>query len=153
MSRVYDMLMKSGKFTAAQNKAEKGDYVDSISELVAICEKDGFIPRAYVETPLDKVDRTIQDFQAYTRQLVTEESGLSELIENAIQQIKSDKEKEAAISSEAADDDEVFEETLFSGQEKEKITDADFKELFDLEAEAAEADDAYLKDLLAKGEI
>ena len=151
MSRVYDMLMKSGKFTAAQNKAEKGEYVDSISELVAICEKDGFIPRMYVDTPLDKVDRTIQDFQTYTRQLVTEESGLSELIENAIQQIKSDKEKEAA--GEAADDDEVFEKTLFADQEPQPITDNDFKELFDLEAEAAEADDAYLKELLANGDI
>ena len=107
----------------------------------------------YVDTPLDKVDRTIQDFQTYTRQLVTEESGLSELIENAIQQIKSDREKEAAVAGEAADDDEVFEKTLFADQEPQPITDNDFKELFDLEAEAAEADDAYLKELLANGDI
>ncbi len=31
MVKMYDMLMKSGKFTAAQNKAEKGEYVDSVS--------------------------------------------------------------------------------------------------------------------------
>ena len=31
MSKVYDQLMKSGKFTAAQNKADSGEYVDSIS--------------------------------------------------------------------------------------------------------------------------
>ena len=59
MSKVYDTLMKSGKFTAAQNKAAAGEYVDSISELVALCERDGFIPRYYTDGPQDKVDRTL----------------------------------------------------------------------------------------------
>ena len=61
MIKMYDGLMKSGKFTAAQNKGEKGEYVDSISELVAICETDGFIPRYYTDGPQDKVDKTLQD--------------------------------------------------------------------------------------------
>jgi hypothetical protein len=39
MSKVYDSLMKSGKFTAAQNKAESGEFVDSIGELIELCEK------------------------------------------------------------------------------------------------------------------
>ena len=43
MSKVYDSLMKSGNFTAAQNKAETGEFVDSIGELVMLCEKDGYI--------------------------------------------------------------------------------------------------------------
>ena len=38
--KMYDALMKSGKFTAAQNKAETGEYVDSVGELVMLCEKD-----------------------------------------------------------------------------------------------------------------
>jgi hypothetical protein len=59
MVKMYDMLMKSGKFTASQNKGENGDAVDSISEIVSICEKEGFIPRYYVDGPQDKVDRTI----------------------------------------------------------------------------------------------
>jgi hypothetical protein len=50
-TKMYDSLMKQGKWTAQQNKAEKGEYVDSISELVAICEADGFIPRFYVDGP------------------------------------------------------------------------------------------------------
>jgi hypothetical protein len=61
MARMYDTLMKSGRFTAAQNKEEQGDYVDSIGEIVAICERQGFIPRYYVDGPQDKVDRVIQD--------------------------------------------------------------------------------------------
>jgi hypothetical protein len=61
MEKAYDSLMKAGKFTAAQNKAENGEYVDSISELVAICEEQGFIPRYYTEGPQDKVDRVLED--------------------------------------------------------------------------------------------
>jgi hypothetical protein len=95
MIKMYDGLMKSGKFTAAQNKSENGEYVDSISEIVAICEKDGFIPRYYTDGPQDKADRVLQDFQTYTRNLVTEEMNLGNLIENAIKQIELDKEKEA----------------------------------------------------------
>jgi len=40
--------MKSGRFTAAQNKEATGEFVDSIGEIVALCEKEGFIPRYYV---------------------------------------------------------------------------------------------------------
>ena len=82
--KMYDSLMKSGKFTAAQNKAESGEAVDSISEIVMICEKDGFIPRYYTDGPQDKVDRVLQDLQEYTHSLVTEETNIGNLIENAI---------------------------------------------------------------------
>lgn len=39
LSRVYDTLRKSAKFTAAQNKEQKNDFVDCIGEMVAYCEK------------------------------------------------------------------------------------------------------------------
>jgi len=61
MAKVYDGMMKSGKWTAAQNKTAENEFVDSIGELVAICEKDGFIPRFYTDGPQDKVDRVLQD--------------------------------------------------------------------------------------------
>ena len=54
-ARMYDSLMKSGKFTAAQNKAESGEFVDSIGELVMVCERDGYIERYYIDEPKDKV--------------------------------------------------------------------------------------------------
>ena len=79
MSKVYDSLMKSGKFTAAQNKAENGEFVDSVGELIALCEKDGYIEKFYVDGPQDKVDVTIQDMQRYTRRLVEEETNLNEI--------------------------------------------------------------------------
>jgi hypothetical protein len=126
MIRMYDVLMKSGKFTAAQNKNESGNAVDSVCELVAMCEKDGFIPRFYVDTPKDKVDRTLQDLENYTHQLVTEEMNLGNLIENAIKQIQADKEKEAERDAEAAGDDDSFENELFDEDKKAFLKDEDF---------------------------
>jgi hypothetical protein len=102
MSKVYDTLMKSGKFTAAQNKAENGEYVDSVSELIALCERDGFIPRYYVDGPQDRVDRVIQDLEDYTRNLVLEELHLGPLIEKAIRNNMADDERD--------EDDEDYDE-------------------------------------------
>ena len=152
MSKVYDSLMKSGKFTAQQNKAEKGEYVDSISELVALCEKDGFIPRYHVDEPKDKVDRVLQDLQSYTRSLVMEEMNLGNLIENAVKQIEIDKQKEAENEAEAANDEELLEMELFGDDAESVLEDEDFAILRELEEEAGEADDDFIKSLLEDDE-
>ena len=142
MSKVYDTLMKSGKFSAAQNKAESGEYVDSVGELVAICEKDGFIPRYYISEPNDKVDQTIIDMKRYTRTLITEETNLGNLIEEAIK--NNQKEDEAAKEAEETDtgllnDIEELEQQL---QDKDF---EDYSEFLDNE----EASDADLLEFLA----
>jgi hypothetical protein len=152
MSKVYDSLMKSGKFTAQQNKAEKGEYVDSISELVALCEKDGFIPRYHVDEPKDKVDRVLQDLQSYTRSLVMEEMNLGNLIENAVKQIEIDKQKEAENEAEAANDEELLEMELFGDDAESVLEDEDFAILRELEEEAGDADDDFIKSLLEDDE-
>lgn len=123
MAKVYDGLMKSGKFTAAQNKAESGEYVDSISELVLICERDGFIPRYYVDKPEDRIDLIIKDLQGYTRTLVTEEMGLGNMIENAVKQIEQDREKEES-EGELSEDEYA---DLFN-DDNEILSTADFEE-------------------------
>ena len=148
MVRMYDMLMKSGKFTAAQNKTESGNVVDSISELIAMCERDGFFPRFYVEQPMDKVDRTLQDLQKYTRQLVTEEMNLGNLIESAVKQIQADKEKEEMRDADAAGDDDAFETELFDEDEKAFLDDEDFQQLKELVEEDEVDDEKYLASLL-----
>ena len=62
LSRVYDSLRKSAKFTAAQNKEVKSDFVDCIGEMVAYCEKNGGqIPRMKIDAPNDIVDKVIMD--------------------------------------------------------------------------------------------
>ena len=142
--KMYDMLMKSGKFTAAQNKADSDEIVDSVGELVAICEKDGFIPRFYIDTPNDKVDKTIMDMQKYTRDLVTEELGLGNLIENAIQQLQ----KEKDIADEILDNEDTFEDELFKYEDIDPISDADFSAFSELEDELSEEDYASLYEQL-----
>ena len=152
MIKMYDMLMKSGRFTASQNKAENGEFVDSISEIVSICEKDGFIPRYYTDGPQDKVDRTIQDFQKYTRTLVTEEMNLGNLIENAVKQIQLDKEKEESRDADAAGDDDAFEAELFD-EDQSFLEDEDFQQLKQMIQDDSDDDEEFLASLLDEEDL
>ena len=87
LSKVSESLRKSAKFTAQQNKEEKGDYVDSVGQLIAICEKDGFIPRFATDIPQDKVDMTLKDMNEYVRKLVTQDLGFGQQIEDSLKKI------------------------------------------------------------------
>ena len=151
MTKMYDSLMKSGKFTAAQNKGESGDFVDSLAEIVALCESDGFIPRYYTDGPQDKVDRTLQDIQSYTHTLVTEEMNLGNLIENAIKQIEEDKEKEANMDADTADDDDVLENELFAAEDRE-LSDTDWKQFYDDQEDLSEEADEIFRQI-EEGEV
>ena len=147
MSKVYDQLMKSGKFTAAQNKAEQGEFVDSISELVTLCEKEGFIPRYYTDGPMDRVDETLEDMKHYTHSLVTQEMNLGNLIENAVKQMA---REEAKPSEEDSDDEEITLESL--SKEVVPLSDEDYEEYNDFLEDQIEEDNKLL-DLLSTGEI
>lgn len=97
LSKVYDSQMKSSKFTAAQNKDEKTKQFDAIGELVAYCEKTkGAIPEYVIDTPLDIVDKVIDDLQTYTRNLITSDSGLAQQIEEYIKKRERADEQRAA---------------------------------------------------------
>ena len=115
MSKVYDSLMKSGKFTAAQNKSEASGEFDSISELVEMCEREGFIPRYYTEGPMDKVDETLNDLKNYTHTLVTEEMNLGNLIEAAVKNMVDQENREEDEGIEDVDnlDEEVLKDEDF----------------------------------------
>ena len=140
MSKVYDSLMKSGKFTAAQNKAESGEFVDSIGELIEMCEKQGYIERYYVESPKDRVDLTIADMQRYTRTLIEEETNLPLMVEKALREIdKEDKDNAANTESDIIDDIDLSLEDL-----EATIKDSDFNEFDDFLDEEAAADADYL---------
>lgn len=85
LSRVYDSLRKSAKFTAAQNKESKTDFIGSLGELVSYCEeKGGEIPRYEITTDYDIVDKVIRDLKDYTRSLVYEDTALARQIEDYI---------------------------------------------------------------------
>ena len=83
LSKVYNDLRKSAKFTAAQNKEEKKDFVDCVGNLVAYCEKEGgAIPKYELKTDLDIVDTVINDLKKYTKDLIYEDKALASQIEN-----------------------------------------------------------------------
>lgn len=139
MSKVYDALMKSAKFTAVQNKAESGEFVNAVSELVLLCEKEGFMPRYYISKPNDKVDETLNDLRSYTHTLITEEMNLGTLIEGALRKIQQEAEKE--------EDEDIDDEDDLSDVEG-LLGDDDFEEHFKFLEEQAKEDEEMFKELL-----
>ena len=95
LAKVYDSLMKSAKFTAAQNKTESENDYQAVCELIQMAEEQGFIPRFDLEVPKDIVDATIKDMERYLNTLVREEQGLGNLIETAIAAMKREEEADS----------------------------------------------------------
>ena len=143
MSKVYDSLMKSGKFTAAQNKAESGEFVDSIGELIELCEKEGYIERYYVEQPHDKVDLTIQDMQRYTRTLIEDETNISTMVEKALREnAKEDEERAKNAENDIVDDADLSIEEL-----EKTLKDSDYTDFEEFKEQEAALDNEFLQGL------
>lgn len=147
-TKMYETMMKAGKWTAQQNKEEGNDAIDSIGELVAICERDGFIPKYFSEGPKDKADRVLQDMKIYTKDLIESETGLTTKMERALVQIE---EEEARIKAAAEMGDDAEEEAMFN-YDKPVFELEDYSEFKDFEAELSEEDQEYLASLLNEEE-
>jgi len=119
LSKVSESLRKSAKFTAAQNKEQKNDYVDSVGELVAMCERDGFIPRYATDIPQDKVDLTLKDMNSYVHKLVTQDLGFGQQIEDALKKIQIQREM-----------NEVEDTALMMDGETPELIDEDYEEFY-----------------------
>ena len=120
LAKVADSLRKSAKFTAQQNKEQKGDFVDSIGQLITICERDGFIPRFATDIPQDKVDMTLRDMNEYVRKLVTQDLGFGQQIEDSLKKImlQNEMNKEAdERAMEEGDDYDPYAPTELSDQD------------------------------------
>ena len=104
-----------------------------------------------IKTILQKfIDDIDVDESHRTRRLPT--LSLQPLIENAVKQIELDKQKEAEGESEAADEDELMEISLFSDDAAEYLHDEAFGDFRDAEDEWADEDEILLQELLAEGE-
>jgi len=121
ISKVSESLRKTAKFTAAQNKDDKDEYVDSVGELIAMCERDGFIPRYATDIPQDKVDATLKDMNDYVRKLVTQDLGFGQQIEDALKKIQIQKEMEESFDQEIELTDNDFEEYHNAIEEQKKL--------------------------------
>lgn len=138
LSRVSDALRKSAKFTAAQNKENKNDFVDSVGELVEMCEREGFIPRFATDIPQDKVDLTLKDMNEYLHKLVTQDLGFGQQIEDALKKIQIQKEMNEAEAAAETDGGAELEDEDYAAfiEEMEAQKDADLD--IDIEEEQEE---------------
>lgn len=85
LGSLYDKLIGSVDMKA--NK-DRDDVVDSISEIVTICESAGFIELdSDIVFKQDKVDLTIDTMQKYTKTLVSEETSLPKIIKNTLEEM------------------------------------------------------------------
>ena len=139
LSKVSESLRKSAKFTAAQNKEEKNDYVDCVGELVAMCEREGYIPRFETDIPQDKVDLTLKDMENYLYKLVTQDLGFGQQIEDALKKIQIQKEMAETETVDPESDEEAIQglkdaeiAEYYNSIEEQKMLDAD---LFNSEEE------------------
>ena len=121
LSKVSESLRKSAKFTAAQNKEQKNDYVDSVGELVSMCEKDGFIPRYVTDIPQDKVDLTLKDMKSYLYKLVTQDLGFGQQIEDALKKIQLQKEMEKKENPPITSQEEELDQETLIDQDYEEF--------------------------------
>ena len=134
ISKVSESLRKTAKFTAAQNKDDKDEYVDSVGELIAMCERDGFIPRYVTDVPQDKVDATLKDMNDYVKKLVTQDLGFGQQIEDSLKKIQIQKEMHDHEEAAALDEDNIEEmvdrdiEEFYSEIEEQKQKDKEIYE-------------------------
>ena len=109
LSRVYDNLRKSAKFTAAQNKDKDNDQIDCTGKLIAVCEREGgFIDEYNIEVPRDIIDEIIKDQNQYVYNLITKDLGFGQQIENYLKKIQLEheaQEKEIDEVEEVEDED------------------------------------------------
>lgn len=147
-TKMYNDLMKSGKWTAAQNKAEGSEIIDSVGELIELCEKQGYIERFYIEQPNDKIDYAIKDMQRYTRTLIEGEADLGNLIEMAIKQnAKEDEERKKADELDIIDEEDMSIDDI----EKNVLSERDYEEYSDFREQELEEDD--LKTFMERSDV
>ena len=131
LSRVYDQLRKSMKVTAAQKKEEATQFIDSVGQLTAFCQKYGHkIPEFKVEAPRDKVDKVIDDMKLYTKTLIYEDKALARQIQDYLKQVRA-----------AAERKKDREQAKQKGLDYYELTDADiiaYKDFLQNEREQSE---------------
>lgn len=132
LSQVFDSLRKTGRFTEQQNKEDRTDVVDSVGQLVLLCERDGGIIDQFPDPedyPQDKIDLTISNFKQYSVDLLRNEPNVAGLIETYITKLEQAKEKteryiETGTMAVPGEDDEIKGE-----DEDEVLTDEEMREL------------------------
>ena len=121
LSKVYDAMMKSAKFTEAQRKEEKTGEFDAVGQIVYFAEKvKGKIKRYDTSVPYDETDAKLQNLKRYTRELIMNDSTLAQEIENFMQRSINAEEQKQDLEAANAE-----------GKDYVTITDKDFNDFND----------------------
>lgn len=135
LSKISESLRKTNKWTAQQRKEDEKGMIDSIGQLITLCERDGFIPRFATDIPQDKVDATLRDMNMYLNKLVTQDLGFGQQIEDQMRKIALAKQHEEEMSKIDEEESNVTDEYI-----PQELQDEDFKEFYDFTRELQEAD-------------
>ncbi len=99
MIKVYNDLMKAAEFSAASKKDKKKDgELNSVALLYEMCERKGFIPEYHNEEAPDIVDTTEKNLKLWMYKLISNESDLSILLENAAKRVAEQEKKDAKLN-------------------------------------------------------
>ena len=127
ISRTQDALRKSSKFAAKERKEQDTDFIGSISELVAYCERQGGkIPKYQIKVPYDIIDKVIDDLKAYNKSLIYEDPAIQREIEdylkkkNIQEELKKDRQeaKKQGLVQRQLTDQDIVDYKDFLQQEK-----------------------------------
>lgn len=118
LSRVYESLRKSSKFTAVQKNDKELESFNSVGQLVAFCEKEGGkIPKWDLSIPLDSLDKVIIDMKKYTRDLIYEDTALSRQIEEYLKKREAT-DKKKNLESETLEEEVLSDEEILVRKEQ-----------------------------------
>lgn len=135
LSRMYDSMRKSAKFTAAQNKDKEGDFVDCVGQLIAYCEKEGGrIPRFNTDLNYDIIDKVIKDMKQYNADLFKTDPAITRQIEDYIKNreiAEERRQKKTDVDKEQLEEQDYYDysnqqEELRDGEEDELTESSEF---------------------------
>ena len=121
LSRTYQALRKSTKFAAHERKQQDSEFIDSVGQLVAYCQKYGdAIPKYQIQIEYDIIDKIIKDLKQYNKSLIYEDPAIARQIEDYL--------KKKSIQEEQKRDRQ---EAKSRGLEKRELTDQDIADYSD----------------------
>lgn len=140
--RAYDTLMKSAKFTEAQNKDSEAGEFDSVGTVVAFCEKEGgFIPEYEIKADQDIIDTIIRDNHEYLNTLIHNDTHIAERIDQFLK-------KQEILAEQKADREKAKEE----GEESIASTDQQYAEFYNAIGEDIDKDKEFISSLVGEEE-
>lgn len=99
LSKTYDALRRSAKFTAAQKKEKDEQIFDCVGQLVLFCEKEGGkIDRYPTTIATDKADEVLQQIKESNAAFIENDPTLTRQVEEYIKKLDADLESSIAKS-------------------------------------------------------